>query len=103
MSVNEIMKLDSGTIFNQTSINTHDGDETINIGFGTRKLLNNNTVMLGANTFYDHQLTESHERSGAGVEAITSIFDVRGNYYNAISGRRTNAEGILKEHGWLGS
>ena len=35
MSVNEIIKLDSGTIFNQTSINTHDGDETINIGFGT--------------------------------------------------------------------
>ena len=26
MSVNEIMKIDSGTIFNQTSNNTHDGD-----------------------------------------------------------------------------
>ena len=102
MSVNEIMKIDSGTIFNQTSINTHDGDETINIGFGIRKLLNDNTLLLGANTFYDHQLTESHERVGVGAEAITSIFDVRGNYYNAVSARRTNSEGTIERalDGW---
>jgi len=102
MSVNEIMKIDSGTFFNQTSINTHDGDETINIGFGVRKLLNDNTLLLGANTFYDHQLTESHKRSGAGVEAITSIFDLRANYYNAISGRRTNTAGVIERalDGW---
>jgi adhesin/invasin len=102
MSVNEIMKIDYGTIFNQTSINTHDGDETINIGFGTRKLLNDNTLILGANTFYDHQLTESHKRVGAGAEVITSIFDVRANYYNALSGRRINSEGTIERtlDGW---
>ncbi len=101
MSVNEIMKIDSGTIFNQTSINTHDGDETINLGFGIRKLLNNNTLLLGANTFYDHQLTESHERVGMGAEAITSIFDLRGNYYNAISGSKNTTEGSERAlDGW---
>jgi hypothetical protein len=102
MSVNEIFKLDSGTIFNQTSINTHDGDETVNIGLGARKLLNNNTIILGANTFYDHQFSESHKRSGAGAEAISSVFDVRGNYYNAISERRINSEGIIERalDGW---
>ena len=102
MSVNEIKKLDNGTIFNQTSINTHDGDETINIGFGSRKLLNDNTLMLGANAFYDHQLTESHERVGVGVEAITSDFDLRYNHYSAMSGRRTNAEGTIERalDGW---
>ena len=102
MSVSEISKIDSGTIFNQTSINTHDGDETINIGFGIRKLLNDNTLLLGANTFYDHQLTESHERVGVGAEAITSIFDVRGHYYNAVSARRTNSEGTIERalDGW---
>jgi len=102
MSVNELLKIDSGTIFNQTSINTHDGDETINLGFGIRKLLNDNTLLLGANTFYDHQLTESHERVGLGAEAITSIFDVRANYYDAISSRRTNAEGTIERalNGW---
>ena len=102
MSVNEIKKLDNGTIFNQTSINTHDGDETINIGFGTRKLLNDNTIIFGANAFYDHQLTESHERVGVGVEAITSDFDLRYNHYSAMSGRRTNAEGTIERalDGW---
>jgi adhesin/invasin len=102
MSVNEIKKLDNGTIFNQSSINTHDGDETINIGFGSRKLLNDNTLMLGANAFYDHQLTESHERVGVGVEAITSDFDLRYNHYSAMSGRRTNAEGTIERalDGW---
>ena len=102
MSVNEIKKLDNGTIFNQTSINTHDGDETINIGFGTRKLLNDNTLILGANAFYDHQLTESHERVGVGAEAISSMFDVRGNYYDALSARRTNSEGTIERalDGW---
>ena len=70
MSVNEIMKIDNGTIFNQTSINTHDGDETINIGFGTRKLLNDNTLILGANAFYDHQLTESHERVAQSINFL---------------------------------
>jgi len=102
MSVSEIMKIDSGTIFNQTSINTHDSDETINIGFGVRKLLNDNTLLLGANTFYDHQLTESHKRVGVGAEAITSIFDVRGNYYNALSARRTNSESTIERalDGW---
>ena len=102
MSVNEIKKLDNGTIFNQTSINTHDGDETINIGFGTRRLLNDNTMIFGANAFYDHQLTESHERVGVGAEAITSDFDLRYNHYSAMSGRRTNAEGTIERalDGW---
>ena len=102
MSVNEIMKIESGTIFNQTSINTHDGDETINIGFGTRKLLNDNTLILGANAFYDHQFSENHQRLGAGAEAITSIFDVRANYYNALSGRKTNDSGTIERamDGW---
>ena len=87
MSVTEIFKIysDTGTIFNQTSLNTHDNDETINIGFGIRKLLNDNKVLIGSNVFYDHQFDDGHKRAGAGAEAISSIFDLRGNYYNAIT------------------
>ena len=87
MSVTEIFKIysDTGTIFNQTSLNTHDDDETINIGFGIRKLLNDNKVLIGSNVFYDHQFNDGHKRAGAGAEAISSIFDVRGNLYNAIT------------------
>ena len=102
MSVNEILKMNSGTIFNQTSFNNHDGDQTINIGLGTRKLFNNDKIILGSNIFYDHQFNDEHQRSGAGVEAISSVFDLRGNYYNALSGRRTTSEGGIERamDGW---
>ena len=102
MSVNEILKIDSGTIFNQTSFNNHDGDQTINLGVGVRKLFNDNKVLIGSNIFYDHQFNDTHQRSGVGVEAISSVFDVRGNYYNALSGRRTTSEGGIERalDGW---
>jgi adhesin/invasin len=95
MSVTEIFKIysDTGTIFNQTSLNTHDDDETINIGFGIRKLLNDNKVLIGSNIFYDHQFDDGHKRAGAGAEAISSIFDLRGNYYNAITQTVATKEG----------
>ena len=92
MSVTELLKIDSGTIFNQTSITTHDDDETVNIGLGIRKLLNDNKVLIGSNIFYDQQFTNNHKRTGAGVEAISSVFDIRGNYYNAISGSKHTTE-----------
>ena len=101
MSVTELLKIDSGTVFNQTSLNTHDGDGTINIGLGTRKLLNDNKILIGSNLFYDHQFDEGHKRTGVGVEAISSVFDIRGNYYNAISGSKTTSEGSERAlDGW---
>ena len=102
MTVTEIKKLNAGTIFNQTSINTHDDDETINIGFGLRRLIKDDMILLGSSIFYDHQLNQSHQRVGAGVEAISSIFDLRGNYYNGISGRRKNKKGFSERalDGW---
>ena len=103
MSVTEIFKIysDTGTIFNQTSLNTHDDDETINIGFGVRKLLNDNKFLIGSNLFYDQQFDEGHKRTGAGVEAISSVFDLRGNYYNAISGSKNTNDGSERAlDGW---
>ena len=101
MSVTEMLKIKSGTIFNQTSLNTYDEDQTINIGFGVRKLLYDSKIILGSNVFFDHQFQEAHQRSGLGVEAISSIFDLRGNYYNAISDTRTTNEGTERAlDGW---
>ena len=101
MSVTELLKIDSGTVFNQTSLNTHDDDGTINIGLGARKLLNDNKILIGSNLFYDHQFDEGHKRTGVGVEAISSVFDIRGNYYNAISGSKTTSEGSERAlDGW---
>jgi len=101
MSVTELLKIDSGTVFNQTSLTTHDDDETINIGLGIRKLLNDNKVLIGSNIFYDQQFTNDHKRTGAGVEAISSVFDIRGNYYNAISGSKNTTDGSERAlDGW---
>ena len=95
MSVTEILNIysDTGTIFNQTSLNTHDNDTTINIGFGIRKLLNDNKILIGSNVFYDHQFDDGHKRAGAGAEAVSSIFDIRGNLYNAITQAITTKDG----------
>jgi len=95
MSVTEILNIysDTGTIFNQTSLNTHDNDTTINIGFGIRKLLNDNKILIGSSVFYDHQFDDGHKRAGAGAEAISSIFDLRGNLYNAITQAITTKDG----------
>ena len=101
MSVTELLKMDSGTVFNQTSLNTHDGDGTINIGLGARKLLNDNKILIGSNLFYDQQFEEGHKRTGVGIEAISSVFDIRGNYYNAISGTKTTSDGSERAlDGW---
>ena len=101
MSVTELLKIESGTIFNQTSLNTHDDDETINIGLGIRKLLNDNKILIGSNIFYDHQFDEGHKRTGVGAEAISSVFDIRGNYYNAISGSKNTTGGSERAlDGW---
>ena len=43
------------TLFTQGSIYFSDDDrETLNLGIGNRKLLINDTLMLGANIFYDN-------------------------------------------------
>lgn len=96
-SVNKISEDSNSAFFNQTNILAHDGDATINFGLGKRKLINNDLLMLGGNIFLDRQLgSESHFRGGLGVEAISSVFDLRGNYYNAISGFEFTDEGREK-------
>ena len=88
-SVNRISEDSDSAIFNQANIISHDGDTTINLGIGKRKLLNNDTLMLGGNFFLDRVI-------GLGVEAISSVLDLRGNYYNAISGWEFTDEGKEK-------
>ena len=73
--------------FTQGSIYLSDDDtETFNLGIGQRKLLDNENLMLGANLFYDHELSSNHRRASFGVEAITSVGSLRANQYYGISG-----------------
>jgi len=95
-SVNKISEDSDSAFFNQTNFTSHDGDATFNFGLGKRKLLYNDLVMLGSNIFFDYQFDENHFRNGFGLEAISSVFDLRGNYYNALSSTKTTDEGTEK-------
>ena len=102
MNVNKVSETKNGTFFNQNSLSLHDNDQTINIGFGHRSLLNEDKVILGVNAFVDYSFDEQHQRQGAGIEVISSVLDLRGNYYDATSGIQTLGDGSTEEalDGW---
>ena len=76
--------------FTQGSIYLSDNDtETLNLGVGQRKLLDNENLMLGANMFFDEEFTSRHRRASFGVEAITSVGSLRANQYYGLSGWKT--------------
>lgn len=73
-------------LFNQGSVVNFDGRNTYNLGIGARRISNDETVIIGANAFYDYEAGSGHERLGLGLELLTSMFEFRANKYNAISG-----------------
>ena len=68
LGVREILELDSGNIFTQFSLfNTEQNNsERIigNLGIGSRKLLNNDTLMIGMNAFIDQDFNEVTVKDG---------------------------------------
>ena len=100
LGVREILELDSGNIFTQFSLfNTEQNNsERIigNLGIGSRKLLNNDTLMIGMNAFIDQDFNESHKRGSFGFEVRNSVLDFNGNMYRSL--QDTTKEIILD--GW---
>lgn len=58
-----------------------DADNTVNVGLAYRKLLNNDQLLVGVNTFFDHQLDQNHNRFSIGLDAQTSLYGVSANRY----------------------
>ena len=76
--------------FTQGSLYFSDNDqETLNLGIGQRRLIDNENLMLGANMFFDEEFTSRHRRASFGVEAITSVGSLRANQYYGLSGWKT--------------
>ena len=83
------------TLFTQGSIFLSDDNrETINLGIGKRKLVNNDTLLLGANLFYYHELDYAHQRTSIGIEAISSVGSFRANQYYGLSGWKSGLDNI---------
>lgn len=100
LGVREILELDSGNIFTQFSLfNTEQNNSERmigNLGIGSRKLLNNDTLMIGMNAFIDQDFNESHKRGSFGFEVRNSVLDFNGNMYRSL--QDTTKEIILD--GW---
>lgn len=69
-----------------------DGRTTLNIGFGFRRLVFGEGLMLGANTFFDYEAPFDHRRVGVGGEIRSGPLELNVNHYNAIS-HKVKADG----------
>ena len=96
-NVNKISENATSAFFNQNTASFYNNDQTVNLGLGYRKLINADKILLGANIFLDYSFDDAHQRNGIGVEAISSVFDLRGNYYDATSGIQDISAGISEE------
>ena len=74
---------------------TEDGRQTLNLGHGIRILDPTQTVMYGANLFFDQEWPHDHQRASVGLEMITSPLRLSANRYFALSGaKQTNLNNI---------
>jgi len=89
---------EKNTLFTQGSIFlSDDSRETINLGIGKRKLINDDTLLLGANLFYDHELDYNHQRASIGIEAISSVGSFRANQYYGLSGWQSGLDSVQEK------
>ncbi|MDA7846802.1 inverse autotransporter beta domain-containing protein [Amylibacter sp.] len=85
MTVYRLKETGNWFFFNQTSAVNFNSRTTVNTGFGARHINDADTVITGYNVFYDYELQSKHERVGAGLELLSSIFEFRANAYQAVS------------------
>ncbi len=63
--------------------------DTTNIGLGYRRLLLENQMLVGINSFFDHEWTYGHNRYSVGGELKWAMLDFNTNLYRAITGYKT--------------
>jgi adhesin/invasin len=80
-------------VFNQSSIYYVDGRTTLNLGLGYRRLVADETVIVGTNAFYDHEFPYAHARASVGGELRSSVAELNANFYNNVSGWRSGRNG----------
>ena len=85
MTVYRLKETGNWFFFNQTSAVNFNNRTTVNTGFGARHINDAETIITGYNVFYDRELQSKHERVGAGLELLSSIFEFRANAYQAVS------------------
>ena len=92
LGVRDILPSDNSNLFTQFSLHTQEinSDKRIigNLGLGYRFLNSDQSMMFGANTFYDQDLSEDHKRVGLGLEARAAILDFNYNHYQKATNQK---------------
>lgn len=77
------------TLFTQLSYRRYElfgsDRDVANVGVGYRRLLFDNTVLVGANGFYDYEFDYNHQRPSIGIEAKWAGLDFSANNYWGVS------------------
>ncbi len=89
LAVRDISKSEDTNFFSQFRIANSDvaSDErlTANFGLGYRFLSDDQSAMIGFNSFFDTDLTAGHRRASVGLEAKGAVFDFNLNRYMTMS------------------
>ena len=85
------------TWFTQGSIFLDAGRATLNMGLGYRRLVADEKLLLGVNTFYDQEYPYRHGRASLGLEARTTVGEFNFNRYWATTSWQAGDNG-LDEH-----
>lgn len=80
------------TLFTHDRISIQDERGAYSAGLGYRRLMLDDNLLAGINTFFDYQDLHRHYRQGAGLEAITKRLEARINSYFGLSPRRIVGE-----------
>ena len=81
------------TVFTQVSGFYQDNRTTLNLGLGYRHITDDKKYLYGINAFYDHEFPYDHGRTSVGVEAMSTMWEVRGNKYWATTDWKTGRRG----------
>lgn len=76
------------TFFTHDRISIQDERGTYSVGLGYRRLMFDENLLTGINTFFDYQDLHQHYRQGVGIEAITDKLELRANSYFRLSPKR---------------
>jgi len=100
LGVRDILLKENSNLFTQFSLHNQDinnDQRTIgNLGIGYRILNSDQSMMFGANTFYDADLFEGHQRVGAGLEAKAAMLNFNYNLYQKATNQR-NVSGTAEQ------
>ncbi len=65
-----------------------DNEGVFSAGLGYRKLVLEDELLVGANSFFDYQQNYNHSRLGFGLEAFSKGYEFRSNFYFGLSPAR---------------